>query len=244
MKIAALYFGQPRFVNNLNCFLSQKNKIFSQGEVDVFAHLWEPTNINYESSSWSGMQSCPSSEKDVEKFISTWKPKAFLSEPNRRFTNDELFSKLYNKIPGDSAKKKANFEISLSHFYSLEKVIDLFQTYKNEEYDWVVFLRTDLCIWDYPSLEKMEKGYFYFSSIFHFEHFADLSYITDPSYISGLKCFSFLNDPSFDDKKIMMANAESIKKATFLSKYSKDMLKQIPIPVRVVRDKTDIGKQW
>lgn len=250
MKIAAIYFGQPRFVNNPNCFSSQNEKIFSQGDVDVFAHIWE-SDKDYEFSTWSGMNNCPGNKKDVEVFIEKWKPLKCEVEQNRQFSNVPLFEKFLKrgKVPGRDLKSALhNFNLMLSQVYSIEKAIDLYESYikeNNVSYDFVIFLRSDLCIWDFPILKDLEKEYFYFSSIFSFEHFADLCYITSPKFVSGLKCYSYLTKESSDIvEKANLANAETIKKTTFLSKHSIKNLRQVLLPVRVVRDLTGTGPQW
>jgi hypothetical protein len=247
MKLAFIYFGQPRFINNPYCYETQKQRIMSQGDYDVFAHLWEPTDDGYDFSTWSGLSNVKSSNEDINTFVSKWQPKSLLTEENQEFANPDICQKFNEILPGGE-KRFYNFNLCLSQLYSLEKGIELFEKHVKDSgaiYDFVIFMRTDLCVWDFPNLTQLEKGFFYFSSIFDFNHFADLCYITDPKYVSGLKAYSFVTDKHIDIKKyINFGNAESIKKGSFLYRFSTDNLKQIPIPVRVVRGIDDIGKQW
>jgi len=247
MKIALLYFGQPRFVNNPHCFETQKNKIMSQGECDVFAHMWEPTDKGYDFSTWSGLRNQPARQSDIDDFISKWSPKVIKTEQNPSFNDEDLFMKIHERLPGGDARQY-NFNLCLSQLYSIEKCIELFEEYvaeTNTQYDFVILLRTDLCVWDFPDITSLEKGYFYFSSIFHYDHFADLCYITDPKYISGLKCYSYVTDKSSDfTERIALGNAEGIKRITFIKKWGETVLKQIPLLVRIVRDISDIGQKW
>lgn len=247
MKIALIYFGQPRFINNAFCFESQKNSIMSQGECDIFAHLWEPTDKGYDFSTWSGLTNVESSNNDIEVFKEKWNPKAILTEKNMQFASESLYDKFQSILPGDD-EKLYNFNICLSQLYSLEKAIELYENYvkeSNEKYDYVVFLRTDLCIWEFPDLNYLEKDIFYFSSFFSFDHFADLCFITDPKYVDGLKAFSFVTNEEISfENELHFGNAESIKKASFLRKHSIDKLRQIPLPVRVVRGATCVGLKW
>jgi hypothetical protein len=247
MKIAVLYFGQPRFVNNEKCFSTQSNKIFSQGEVDVFAHLWENTNEGYGFSTWSGMNECPSDITDVKTFVEKWKPIRILSEPSYVISNDNLFKKLHDRLPGGDDRLR-NFNNCLSQLYSLEECIKLYETYVEEtnvKYDLVIVLRTDICVWDFPILKELDNNYFYFSSLFSANHFADLCYIMGAEYIKGLKVYSYLTNENSDvNSKLHFGNAESIKRLSVLNNFDDSKLRQVPIPVRVVRTLDDIGKQW
>jgi hypothetical protein len=246
MKIALLYFGQPRFIDNFNCYESQKQRIMSQGDCDVFAHLWEPNESGYNFSTWSGLRNVNSSNDDIEKFRLKWEPASLQTEKNREFGNEELYKKFRHILPGGETMFY-NFNLCLSQLYSIEKVIDMYHDHVNKTgkvYDYVIFLRTDLCIWDFPNLKELEKGFFYFSSIFHFDHFADLCYITDPKYIDGLKAYSYITDERKDFSHLSMGNAEGIKKASFLDKFSISALRQVPIPVRVVRGNNCTGPKW
>jgi hypothetical protein len=243
MKIAVIYYGQPRFVNNPNCYNSQKDKIFSQGKVDVYAHLWKAETNNYNSSSWSGMNECPASFDDTITFAKKWKPTFIYEETERLFSNPSLFEKIKEKFPSPHWTE-SDFNKALAHLYSLEKAISIFEESK-ESYDWVIVLRTDVCVWDFPLLSTLEKNRFYYSAIFNEEHFADICYITSPEFISGLKAYSYLIEPSYEIlQKLTRPCAEQFKKETFIKRHGKVPLRQIPIPVRVVRDNNEIGKKW
>lgn len=243
MNIAIVIFGQPRFVNSLHCYQSQKNMIFSQGDVDVYAHLWTTEDASYQSSSWSGMNECPVGKDDVGAFIEKWNPARLHQEPERPFSSPILFKKIKERFP-DPHWNELDFNKSLAHLYSLEQGIKIFESCE-KEYDWVVFLRTDVCIWDFPDLSKLEKDAFYYSSIFHAEHFADICYITSPQYVKGLKAYSYLTDDSYEIvDKLMRPCAEQFKKETFISAFGRQPLKQILLPVRVVRNNEERGNQW
>lgn len=252
MKIALIYFGQPRWINNPHCLETQQRNIFSQGDVDVFAHLWAYKAEDYSSSSWSNMPSCPSTPNDISTFIKNYNPVSYKTEIDPGFSSPEILYAINHRTPETAAYggivTERNFNICLSHLYSLEKAIEVFEYYVEQhkvEYDFVIFMRTDLCIWEFPKLNELQKGYFYFSSLFHSDHFADLCYITDQRFVCGLKAYSYLTDPSQEIvKNLTMGNAEQIKRLTFLKQFNKEVLRQVPIPVRVVRGPNDIGRQW
>jgi hypothetical protein len=244
MKIAVIIFGQPRFVNNPYCFSSQRDFIFAQGETDVFAHLWTPKDDSYVSSSWSGMTTCPASTQDLEVFFEKWNPVVMEQESPKEFRNPELFTKIKEKFP-DPHWNEEDFNKAISHLYSLEKGIEVYEKGRTKEYDWVIFLRTDVCVWQFPDLSNLPQDKFYYSSIFHSEHFADICYVTDPKYVSGLKAYSYLTDPSYEIvNNLIRPCAEQFKKESFLKQFERDHLAQIPLPVRVVRNNEERGKQW
>jgi len=247
MKIALIYFGQPRFVNNSNCIDSQRDAIMSQSDCDVFAHLWEPSVEGYNFATWSGLSNETAQESDIETFIQKWSPKKLAVEPNREFGNEFIYNAIQHKLPGGETREY-NFNLCLSQLYSIEKAICLYEDHIKESgdtYDFVIFMRTDLCVWGFPNLSLLEKGKFYFSDLFHQDHFADLCYVTDPKYVSGLKCYSYLTDESLDIiNRIPQGNAESIKKATFVRTFGNSPLAQAPLHVRVVRNNTERGSRW
>lgn len=247
MKIALIYFGQPRFVNNPNCYESQRDYIMSQGDCDVFAHLWAPSNDGYNFATWSGLSNEPAHESDINTFVQKWEPTKLIIEHNRDFSNESLYNAIQHKLPGGDTREY-NFNLCLSQLYSIEKAISLYENHVKETgdtYDFVIFMRTDLCVWAFPKLDTLEKSRFYFSDLFHQDHFADLCYVTDPKYVSGLKCYSYLTDESLDIiNRIPQGNAESIKKATFVRTFGNAPLKQAPLHVRVVRNNTERGTRW
>jgi hypothetical protein len=250
MKIAAIFFGQPRFVNNHHCFKTQEARIFSQGDVDVFAHLWEPDESGYKFSTWARMYQCPSFKNDIEVFKEKWQPKVLVTETQRPFSNPKVFEivkdQFYMTSGWDAAEH--NFNIMLSHLYSLEKSIEIFENHVKEtktEYDFVVFLRTDLCIWDFPKFTELEKDYFFLSSIFAEEFFPDKCFVTNPKYVKGLKTYSYiLDEENKETLKEIKGDAEHFKRESFLKHFSKNNYKQVALPVRIVRHDDDFGEIW
>ena len=130
MKIALIYFGQPRWMNNPHCLETQKQRIFSQGDVDVFAHLWAYKENEYASSSWSNMSSCPSSPDDIITFVKNYNPTSYKTEIDPGFSDPDLLYAINNRTPETAAYGGLvtirNFNNCLSHLYSLEKAIEVF----------------------------------------------------------------------------------------------------------------------
>jgi len=247
MRIALILFGQPRYIDNPACINSHKEFIYSQGEVDVYSHIWEPTGISYATSSWSGITHCPSSDTDTFKFVEKWKPFISVSENEKSFENPEIFKLLKDKFPNPHWNE-TDFNKALSHLYSLEKAITYFENevaFQNADYDFVIVTRPDVCIWDFPKLSELPKDKFYISSLFHPEHFADVCFIMDPKFVKGLKAYSYLTDPNGEIfTNMSQPSAEQFKKETFLKHFSWNDVLAIPIPVRIVRDNLSKGTQW
>lgn len=244
MRIALILFGQPRFIDNENCFNSHKEFIYSQGDVDVYSHIWEPTGHTYGSSSWSGITHCPSSDTDTFKFNEKWNPLVSVSEHEKKFESPEIFKLLKDKFDNPHWNE-SDFNKALSHLYSLEKAISFFEACDDKEYDFVIVTRPDVCIWNFPKLENLPRDKFFVSSLFHPEHFADVCFIMDPKFVKGLKAYSYLTDLSgkiFEN--MLQPSAEQFKKETFLKSFSWEDIAMVEIPVRIVRDNETKGTQW
>ena len=243
MRIAALFFGQPRFIDNPHCFSSQSEKIFSQGNVDVFAHLWETEGEEYVISTWGKKHECPVGGNDLQKFVEKYKPKKLIVEKDRDFFDPAFHDLISRRFPFTNEK---NTHACFSQLYSIEKCVELFEEHA-EEYDVVILMRNDLCVWEFPRLHGLDLSSFYASSLFSKEHFADLCYIFHPKYLKAFKGYTFLQENKTDKgfiNSLRSPGAEQVKRLSFLKHFSDHEIKQTPIPVRVVRDINSRGEQW
>ena len=59
MKVALLFYGQPRYVDNEEVYNSYKSNILDKYDTDVFCHTWwSETEKEYDYSSWSKISNC------------------------------------------------------------------------------------------------------------------------------------------------------------------------------------------
>jgi hypothetical protein len=132
MKVACLYYGQPRFTENLYCYESHKKFIFDRYDTDIYAHLWwddddanqwdrSHVSSDWEFSTWLQMEQCPKDRYDLNRFIEKWKPHHLITEKPKEFSNDEMYSLVEKKFDGERFHKK-NFHNQLSQLYSIEQV--------------------------------------------------------------------------------------------------------------------------
>lgn len=235
MKIACLFYGQPRWIDNPHCFSSQQEKVISKYDCDIYAHLWTQGNGDYPTSSWSNAKSSPSSESDIEKFKAKYNPISLVAEEYEPRPVDPLYSHLSRLVT------RSDFTNCLSQLYSLEKASDLITN--PSQYDFIIVLRTDLVIWDYPDIASLDRRFFYLSDHRHATEFADLSFIFGPQYINAMKAYSFSQMPDCI-RYLRGADAEKFKLATYQQSHSMNDLRQIPIKVRIARGLDCRGVQW
>ena len=102
MKVACLYYGQPRFTNNPYCHESHKKFIFDRYDTDVYAHLWWDEDEDYdrshvtdwEFSTWLQMEKCPKDREDLARFVDKWNPLKLKTSKPKEFWNESMWSEI------------------------------------------------------------------------------------------------------------------------------------------------------
>ena len=140
MKIALCFFGQPRFYNNPE-ILQFLRDIRTEGEVDVYMHLWNPERPNnFLRSPWSGIDdnlAVIDAENLKEKIEDIYEPVSFMIEDERTFVPEPI---KYRRSPAPTSP-----EIVHRMYYSQWKVGELLKE-SGKEYDLVIRLRTDSAV--------------------------------------------------------------------------------------------------
>lgn len=254
MKVALLFFGQLRFVNNPYTEDSHKQAIINRYDTDIFAHTWWSEKESEYSASVHVPGEKPKVDPDaLNKFKAKYKLTALKTEESKFFEKEaaELLEKSKNHnwpeiyTPGWFLREKA-FNNLLSHLYSIEQVGRLLDKHIQEtktKYDFVILSRPDLCIWEYPLLDKIQKGYFYLSN--HHHKFPDLQFIFDPDFRQWLNVYSHtvtMETPEL--YSLWEPCAEALKFSSFRNRYDIKYLAPIRLPVRIVRGEDCKGPQW
>jgi hypothetical protein len=251
MKIACLYYGQPRFTANPYCYESHKKFIFDRYDTDIYAHLWwDDENQNqwdrshvssdWEYSTWLQMENCPKDRDDLIRFVEKWKPSSLKTENPKEFSNEKLFSEIKNKFDSERFHRK-NFHNQLSQLYSIEQVGKLLGDHKSK-YDFIITIRTDLNIWDYPNLEDLNPDKFYLSS--HSAHFPDLGFIFGQRFTKILNAYTHTMNGLVNLNECWAPVAEAFKFSCYNRYYSQNDLMRIPLPLRLVRGVDCKGPTW
>ena len=115
------------------------------------------------------MEKCPKDREDWSRFVDKWKPLKLKTSKPKEFWNEKMWSELEKRFDTERFHKK-NFHNQLSQLYSIQQVSELVEDYS--QYDFIITIRSDINIWDYPDLNSIPKNKFYLSS--HAMPFPDL----------------------------------------------------------------------
>lgn len=180
MKLACLFYGQPRFLENKDAYRSIKELIIDRYNADVYCHMWYAgTRSHYGHNdaysaygrgngvgSWSGLKDTGIHPEAFQMFHDMYYPKQLVAEYPRNFQFDSaareyLDANFTDKHPNWTHDNYSNM---LSQLYSISAVCKMF-TYggvnDNKSYEWTLLLRPDLVFEDFPDLSRLERGKLY-----------------------------------------------------------------------------------
>ncbi len=196
MKVALLFFGQPRFLENKKTFQTHCDKIINKYDTDVFCHTWWSLDQNtYETSSWSRINNCAADKHSINKIVEMYKPKVTRFQESINFNISEESN--YNKITKEYEFAFNNRNNIMSHLYSLTKVGELLEDFINTtgtKYDFVVVSRLDADVIRFPNLNELDPNNFYLPN--HHERFPDNLFVFGPEYINFCKIFPNIEELS------------------------------------------------
>ena len=199
IRIALLFFGQPRYLDNPAPYAKHKKFFLDKDfyDVDVYCHTWwgEDTS-EYDYSSWSKIKSCPVDKNAIDKIETMYSPAKLIHEPPRKFAfkddTQALIDELVKNFKGRSGaslsefnhhwnKNNSNYSNILSQLYSIEQVCKLCQNSK-EEYDFIVLSRLDNNIMEFPQdLRELDTDKFYISDLH--SRFPDMVYFFGQKFL-------------------------------------------------------------
>lgn len=202
MKIALCLFGQPRYITNNKIFEHHQKAIYSQGDVDVFAHCWFDKNLNvFDQSDWSYSENLIVDKNTIEIIEEKYKPKKKIFEQQKDFTPNSNVKSVVDNLPDQRFNNDKNIFNIFSQLYSIQKSIELFQEYckeNSEKYDFLVLTRYDVMLWSFPVLEKMAKNKYYIGGYDNvggsYPGFNDYIHILDPVLSDACKCFDHIEN--------------------------------------------------
>lgn len=146
MKIALCFYGQPRFYKNQEIVDFLRDIRAEDVEVDVYMHIWKPSEKDYTRSPHSGIDLHLAVIDDYqnleERVKETYSPAALVIEDERKLCEtDDLFQ-----------------EIARRRFYSQKKVSDLLKE-SGKNYDLVFKMRTDSAVRGILPLKELNDKY-------------------------------------------------------------------------------------
>jgi hypothetical protein len=241
MKVALLFFGQPRFIDNPEIERSYKESIIKRYDTDVFGHTWwKESEEEYDYSSWSRISKCPIPpnalnlicEKYQPLLLQHDEPETFQLPPNAKSFVDGRFT---GKHPEGHWNEK-NYSNIMSQLSSIKRVSELFDAYRklpevNQNYDWVILARYDTVVVNFPNLEICDSDKFYLPG--HHPRFPDTIQFFGTKFLDWAK-------NAFDDvddvyEGIWEPSPEAFKMGSFLKRYSQNDLAPCPMDAHAVR---------
>lgn len=229
MKVAVIFYGQMRFVDNKHV-VNTYRQLESLYDVDYFGHLWHQQVPASESSqyvsSWSRISGSPFTDNDLSHLLSSYSFKSLtLSDPidfleQKKYRDliariADIQKKISRKVHPE--KNKRDLANALSHLYSFEmSVFNFLSNLHVNEYDFVLLSRTDNYLVRVPDLSKIDrdKRAVYVSG--HHNRFPDTIILTTPACVNTLKVFSKIEDMVSHEPPIINGSPERFKQLSVL----------------------------
>jgi hypothetical protein len=241
MKVALVFFGQPRFVQSRLALLSHKWHLRKQN-YDVFGHFWFEALAKYNFSAWTTLKASQSivphnapeiiKKEFPEGLFSTSTPQIF--EPPAEFAAlikswevDPETKNEYLRLNSDSAKMYSNTTSQLSSVHQALNTLEEVESI----YDLIVLSRWDNLIWKFPNLEKLDRTKLTVADTHDFG-IPDLLLIGPPSLIRATDAYLGLPDILH---QVPTMSAEKVKAAYFLGKYKKSDISRAKISITILR---------
>ncbi|WJZ47843.1 hypothetical protein [Synechococcus phage DSL-LC03] len=241
MKVALLFFGQPRFIDNPEIERVYKETILNRYDTDVFCHTWwEEADKEYDYSSWSRISKCPIPQNALELICEKYNPLLLQHNAPETFTlppNAKMFvdAKFTGQHPEGHWNEK-NYSNIMSQLRSIKYVADLFDAYRqspevNQSYDWIILARYDTIVVNFPNLEMCDTSKFYLPG--HHPRFPDTIQFFGTKYLGWAK--NAFNDVDSVYQDIWEPSPEAFKMGSFLRRYSHSDLAPCPMDAHAVR---------
>ena len=135
MKVALLFFGQPRFIDNPEIEKVYKSSIISKYDTDVFCHSWwKQDGGEYDYSSWSKINKCPIPENALELIKEKYNPVILVHDEPKYFelpsdAKDFIDKKFTDKHPDGNHWNSKNYSNVMSQLWSIKTVSEIFDEY-------------------------------------------------------------------------------------------------------------------
>jgi len=159
LKIALVFFGQPRFVSG-SSYESIKSNLLDKYECDTYAHLWlsNSKGFSFENNSNPNITKI---NKNIDDFKELYKPiDIIMEEPLNKDTimNPLMSINAFNFIK-DNNESYNNVYKNISRFTSQKRSFLLIKD--TNKYDFIISIRTDLKINIMPDLNTLSKDKIY-----------------------------------------------------------------------------------
>jgi len=245
MKVALILHGQPRFIDNVFVQASWKEHLFNKYDIDVFGHTWWAPGVEkFECANWSQVKDDTLDENAINKIKAKLSPKILSVDPPTNFYKDPKWVSWEQSIVNCEKWPqwmRQNLHNGVSAFYSIEKIVTLFQEYSRInkiEYDMCIITRYDMIINNFPDLTSLEKNKLFVHNGHETDtnetYFRDYCFIVDQNLLDGFKLYTYL--PKYNIETLRRPTAEGFREQCFLQHFPEDYIKFINIDTAVVKD--------
>lgn len=252
VKVALIFFGQLRHIDNPYTADSHHQLIIDRYDTDVFAHCWWAEGDEYHTSGHVTDLSVKSSDNSLDKFKAKYNFTKLACEPSRSFKDqaDAMIERTKDR-QWDCPKpywflRENAMSNTFSHMYSIEQAGKLLMDHiesSKTQYDFIIVSRPDICIWQYPNLRSLDNQFFHLSN--HHGRFPDLQFIFGPKFINFLKPYEHISNITDEELyELYEPNGENFKASCYRKYYDQADLRAIPLPVRIVRGDDCKGPRW
>ena len=249
MKIALLFFGQPRFLDNPLPYLKHKKFFLDKHDTDVYCHTWWEEEAKYDCSTWSRINTCETDKDAIKKIQQMYKPVDLVFESPKKFSfkaesQESINQIIKKKWPRGHAhwnSNNDNYSNILSQLYSIEQVCKLCAK-SSEKYDFIVLSRFDNNIIEFPEdLHELDSGKFYISDLH--PRFPDMVYFFSQKFLESQYFYSRV-DYIIEKYKwsLWEPSNEAFKYFSTIDFLNNESLfRPVRIRVKAVRDLTGSG---
>lgn len=241
MKVALLFFGQPRYLDDDRAYNDYKRLILDRYDTDVYIHTWfDEAGGKYDVSTWAQMHGAKNAvilPDSIERLKKMYNPKVLVHEKPQKFVLppeckafvDEKFT---DKHP-EGHWNPGNYSNIMSQLKTIQRVAQLYEE-TGDKHDIIVLARLDTWLENFPDdLSALDPSKFYLPG--HHNRFPDVIHICGRRYLGWMKnAFNDINNPRVFHN-IWEPSPEAFKGMAFLLRYRQSDLSPNPMNAHTIR---------
>jgi len=241
MKVALLFFGQPRYLDDDRAYNDYKRLILDRYDTDVYIHTWfDEAGGKYDVSTWAQMHGAKNAvilPDSIERLKRMYNPKVLVHEKPQKFVLppeckafvDEKFT---DKHP-EGHWNPGNYSNIMSQLKTIQRVAQLYEE-TGDKHDIIVLARLDTWLENFPDdLSALDPSKFYLPG--HHNRFPDVIHICGRRYLGWMKnAFNDINNPRVFHN-IWEPSPEAFKGMAFLLRYRQSDLSPNPMNAHTIR---------
>ena len=241
MKVALLFFGQPRYLDDDRAYNDYKRLILDRYDTDVYIHTWfDEAGGKYDVSTWAQMHGAKNAvilPDSIERLKKMYNPKVLVHEKPQKFELppeckafvDEKFT---DKHP-EGHWNPGNYSNIMSQLKTIQRVAQLYEE-TGDKHDIIVLARLDTWLENFPDdLSALDPSKFYLAG--HHNRFPDVIHVCGRRYLGWMKnAFNDINNPRVFHN-IWEPSPEAFKGMAFLLRYRQSDLSPNPMNAHTIR---------